>query len=512
MNIKEFLIKQAEKFPEKPAFIFNNISVSFSELSKKSFSLGNFLLQTGFTQNDKIAVFLPSIPEAIFSYLGIFSIGAALIPFDFMLTEEELIHLLNHSEAKGLIIQSKQHFDINNIKKSCPFLKHIILCKEKSPFNTNLEDILRNYPFKPPETVFDEKALSSIFYTSGSTGHPKGVMLTYSHFDNPVWTLCYLPLSSDDVTLCAGLPFSHLGGFDYILLMLYLGQTLILMDRFHPLETLRNIEQYRVTFLWMVPPMYVAILSLKEAGKFNLNSLKWLNVFGAPSSPELLQRFHALCPNTHIFNGWGMTETAAPNCFVTPGINNIESIGKFMSGLEGKIVDEGGSCLGPGKQGELLVRGKMVMLGYYKEPQMTEEVITEDGWFKTGDIAKVDSEGFYYIVGRKKDMIKVAGELVFSVEVEEKIQRHPKVKEVGVIGVYDNLRGEVPKAFITLKEGENLEVKELKTFLKGNLAHFKIPHYFEFLDVLPKTGSGKVDKNKLKQIANKGKVLDGTTN
>jgi len=248
----------------------------------------------------------------------------------------------------------------------------------------------------------------------------------------------------------------------------------------------------------MVPAMYVAIVSLKEYDKFNLSSLRYVIVFGAPSSPVLLRRFHSACPNAHFINGWGMTETAAPNCYLPPGIEKIESVGKFTPGLETKIVDEGGNTLNVGEQGELWVKGEPVMVGYYKEPQLTKEVLTEDGWLKTGDIAKFDEEGLCYIVGRKKEMIKVAGELVFSPEVEEKLHLHPKVKEVAVIGVPDKLRGEVPKAFIVVKEAETLTEQELRDLAKKHLAHFKIPHYFEFAEGLPKTSSGKIDKVKLK--------------
>ena len=344
----------------------------------------------------------------------------------------------------------------------------------------------------------EEDSLSAIFYTSGSTGHPKGVMLTYRHFDNPINCINYaLDVSSCDIVLCGGVPFSHIGGIDYILVMLATGQTLILMERFQPFEFLRNIEKYQVTWFWIVPAMYIAILSLKDYTKFNLSSLRYAVVFGAPSSPILLKRFHKTCPKARLLNGWGMTETSAPNCVLPVDVDKLESIGKFYPGMEAKIVDDKGDTLKEGQCGELWVKGEGVMVGYYREQALTDAVLTKDGWLKTGDIAYYDKEGLFYIVGRKKDMIKVAGEIVFSPEVEEKIQLHPKVKEVAVIGVPDKLRGEVPKAFIVIKEEESLSEEELKDFLKKYLAHFKIPHYFEFLSELPKTRTGKIDKKQL---------------
>lgn len=497
MNIKKFLLKQSTTYPNKPAIIHEEKEISFLELKDSSFKLANYLLNSGIKQSEKIAVFLPTIPEAIISYFGVFSMGATLVPLDFMLTEEEAVFLINHSEARVLITQPKQHFDLNKIKQSCAGLEKIIICSQKIDSFTFYDDIIEQSSIDEPCVDIKNDSLSSIFYTSGSTGNPKGVMLTYKHFNVPLKVLNYLPISFSDITLCVGLPLSHMGGFIYILLMLNLAQTLILMTRFIPMEALKNIEKHKVTFFWMVPSMYVAILSLKEYDKFDLSSLNLVCVFGAPSSPVLLKKFHKICPKAHLFNGWGMTETVGPSCFAQPGIKEVRSIGKFMSEIEAKVIDGEGNTLGPETPGELLIRGEVVMAGYYKEDKLTKEIITPDGWLKTGDIAKVDKNGLFYIVGRIRDVIKVAGELVFSTELEQKIHQHPKVKEVAVVGVADKLRGEVPKAFIVVKENEQLAIEDLRQFLKQNLAGFKMPHYFDFLQDLPKTRSGKIDKTRL---------------
>ncbi len=213
--------------------------------------------------------------------------------------------------------------------------------------------------------------------------------------------------------------------------------------------------------------------------------------------------FDRFCPNAYLLNGWGMTETAAPNSFLPTGTDTkeIAHTGEFPPGTEAMIVDEAGSCLPNGKDGELWLRGKAVMVGYYKEPELTRETVTPDGWLKTGDICRCDSRGRLSIVGRKKEMLKVGGEIVFCPEVEEAIQRHPKVQETAVIGAADKLRGEVPKAYLVLKEGESLSEEELRYFLRQHLAHFKIPHYFEFSPALPKNRVGKIDKEKLKACA-----------
>jgi len=507
MDFYQILEKQARIYTHKPALIFHDTPITFQQLKEASFKMADGLNALKIGKSDKVAIFLPNIPEYIFSFLGIFLLRGMCIPLDFMLTEEELVNFIHHSECKVLIAQEKKDIDLKNIRDKCPSLKRIVIFGENkypdawegfSPW----EELLQDKPHFARVEVSD-KDHSSIFYTSGSTGHPKGVLLTYAHLDNPIKCLEYFIHPSDkDSFLCAGVPFSHIGGLDYMLFMLYFGSTLILMERFQPLEFLKNIEKYKVTIFCIVPAMYVAILSIKEYDKFNLSSLKYAVVFGAPSSPVLLEKFRQAYPNAYLLNGWGMTETAAPNSYLPTGTKTreIEHTGEFPPGTEVKIVDDNGSVLPDEQEGELWIKGEAVMAGYYKEPGLTAQVLTEEGWLKTGDIARRDKQDRYYIVGRKKDMIKVAGEIVFSPEVEEVIQRHPKVKEVAVIGVEDKLRGEVPKAFILLKEGESLEAEELRYFLRQHLAHFKIPHYFEFKDSLPKNRMGKIDKETLKRI------------
>jgi len=498
MNIKELLTKQAESFPGKAAFIFEDKATNYTQLKDGTFRLANYLLSLGLNSEDRVCLFLSNTPQAIFSFLGVYSAGLCIVPMDFMLTESEVINFINHSEAKILITQPKKNVDLKNIKKRCPSLTEIIICQESVEGFSFWDDIFKNASKEAPSINVNEQNLSSIFYTSGSTGNPKGVMLTYKNLDNPPQAIDhFLGLTDKDVFLCGGVPFSHVGGLDYILLMLYFSSTVVIMERFQPFEFLKNIEKYKVTIFCIVPAMYIAILSLKEYDKFDFSSLRFAVVFGAPSSPVLLKRFQKAYPNARLSNGWGMTETSAPNCMLEPSSDNIKSIGKFYPKMSAKIVDKAGNQQPKGVKGELLVKGEAVMKGYYKAKELTEEVITAEGWLKTGDISYCDEEGFFYIVGRKKDMIKVAGEIVFSSEVEEKIQRHPKVKEVAVIGVSDPLRGEVPKAFIVADEGQPLDEAELKSFLKESLAAFKIPHYFNFVDNLPRNRTGKIDKTQL---------------
>ncbi|MDD5584102.1 MAG: class I adenylate-forming enzyme family protein [Candidatus Omnitrophica bacterium] len=498
MDVKKLLVQYASSHAQRTAVIFENQRITFSQLKDNAFTVANYLLTRGIKKGDRVALFLSSTPEALCSFLATFSIGGALIPLDFMLTENEITHFINHSQASILVTQPKKDINLATIKANCPSLKEIIICKGTGENFTSWETIFAKPQTQTPAVAVNEDDLSSIFYTSGSTGQPKGVMLSYKHLDNPVDTINhFLGVSDKDIFLTGGIPFSHLGGLDYILLMMRFASTLVLMERFHPLQFLKDIEQHKVTIFCIVPSMYIAIVSLKEYEKFNLSSLRYAAVFGAPSSAALLQRFHQVCPKATVLNGWGMTETSAPNTYSPSDETKIGSIGKFGFRMTHKIVDDDGNQVAGDQKGELWVKGDGVMTGYYKAPDLTKEVLTADGWLKTGDIAYCDGEGLIYLAGRKKDMIKVAGEIVFSSEVEEKMQRHPKIKEVAVIGVPDAMRGEVPKAFIVAKENEIIDTQELKDFLKENLAHFKIPHQFEMVADLPKNRVGKIDKTKL---------------
>ena len=509
MDFLKLLDQQAVEHPDKIALNFRDASINFSQLKNYAVGVAAALSALGVKSQDKVAIYLGNTPEYVYSFLGIFILRGTAVPLDYMLTEEEVVNFLNHSEAKILIAQDKNGVDFFAIKERCPGLEKIVFFGENPYCNPSAKDFLSWEAFlntsKPLANIeIKESDFSSIFYTSGSTGHPKGVLLNYAHLKNPLDTFEYFLHPSDtDSLINPGIPFSHLGGLDYLLFMLYYGITLTLQERFHPFEFLKGIEKHKPTIFCIVPPMYVAILSLKEFNSFDLASLRYAVVFGAPSSPVLLQRFLSRAPNAYLLNGWGLTETSAPNAFLPTGTNTKEvpHTGEFQPGIEAKIVDDQDKALPEEKEGELWLRGKAIMVGYYKEPELTAETITKDGWLKTGDVAKRDAQGRYYIVGRIKEMIKVAGEIVFEPEVEAVIQRHPDIAEAAVIGVPDKLRGEVPKAFVVAKEAKTIPEEALKGFLREQIAHFKIPHYFEFVSALPKNRVGKIDKEALRRNA-----------
>ncbi len=503
LTINKQLNDAAVRFGPKPAIIFKEKAISFVELAALVQTLTQGLQTLSVGRSTRVAVYLPNSLEYVYSYLACLSVGATVIPLDYMLKSDELTACLTHGEAEVLIALYRPDVDMAAIKKAVPMLKTVIVVGKpqaetwEKTFASlmNLSTATAAVAAAPAPAPLDPALL---MYTSGTTGKPKGILLNYRHLNgSPEAMKHFVDLSPRDVKLCA-LPLSHIAGFIYIQNCILFGITLILMDRFNPLEFLKNVVQYKVTCFHIVPPMYTAILTLKNIEQFDLSSLRWVVVFGAPSSPEILQRFHKFCPNAVLLNGWGMTETCPPNT-VTPLDNpKIESVGKPAPNCEIRIVGEDDTPLPTGQVGEVVIRGWVVMQEYYKDPQGTAEAMT-NGWFHTGDLGRFDHEGFLYIVGRKKEMIKVGGQIVYAPEVEAALCKHEAILEAAVIGVPDKLRGEAVKAFVVLRESTSIDPMDIKYFAKEHLAHFKVPQTVEVRASLPKNRTGKIDKEALKQ-------------
>ncbi len=497
MDVRKQLDLVAEKYSQKEAIIFKDEKVSFSKLRENVLSLAAGLKEQGVKKGDKVGFYLPNSLEYVYSYLACFCLGAVGVPLDIMLKEDELLSCLNHSETKVLIAQNKPGLDFQKLTSEIQSLVTIVSLDGSITNSVSMDQLLKasfdDFQLEP----VDKKAPALIIYTSGTTGEPKGILLNYGHLNgSPEAMKYFVDLSDQDIKL-APIPLSHIGGFIYIQNCIVFGITLVLMERFHPMEFLKNVAEHKVTCFHIVPPMYNAILTLKQIEKFDLSSLRWVVVFGAPSSPEILERFHKYCPNAKLLNGWGMTETCPPNTVTPMDSDNIASIGKPAPNCEIKIFDESSQELDVGQVGEIAIRGWVVMDGYYRDDETTNKLM-KNGWLYTGDLGRYDEDGFLYIMGRKKEMIKVGGQLVYAPEVEACFYKNDYVAEVAVIGVPDKMKGEVIKAFIVLKADSSLSDLDLREFAREHLANFKVPKFIELRDDLPKNRTGKIDKNQLK--------------
>jgi len=498
MNIYKSLNRTVEQFAQKNALIFKGEEVTFAQLKEQACKLANALKGLGVSKGDKIAIYLPNCLEFAYSYLACFYLGCVGVPLDFMLKSDELTSCLEHSQAKVLIAMPRKGVDLPSIQSTVSTLETVILCAKQEGNEHSYHELVDKASSQWEEVAIDDQDPALIMYTSGTTGKPKGILLNYKHLDgSPEAMKHFVDLTDQDIKLAA-IPLSHIGGFIYLQNCIHFGITVILMERFHPLEFLENISRYNVTCFHIVPPMYNAILTLKHIEKFDLSSLRWVVVFGAPSSLEILERFHKYCPNAKLLNGWGMTETCPPNTVTPMNSDNIASIGKPAPNCEIKVFDENGKEAQSGEIGEIVIRGWVVMDGYYKDQQATSEAI-RDGWLYTGDLGRFDGEGFLYIVGRKKEMIKVGGQIVYAPEVEAVLYKHEAVAEAVVVGVADKMKGEAVKAFIVLHEGTEMKPEDLRYFAREHLANFKVPQSIELLSELPKNRTGKIDKEALKQ-------------
>lgn len=505
MDTYTLLQHNARQFGSKPAIIFNDQTVTFAQLQPEVFRLAGVLRELGVAKGDKVAIYLPSGPQYVYSYLACFCLGAVGVPLDYMLKEDELISCLTHCDAKVFICKPQHQEVITAVAQALPAMKLGFFgwSGEKGESSGyDLEQLMRAADNAVIPPVINDHDPALIMYTSGTTGKPKGILLNYQHLaGSPAAMKHFVDLTERDIKLVA-IPFSHIGGFIYIQNCLVFGITLVLMERFSPLEFLGNIQKYKVTCFHIVPPMYTAMLMVKQIEKFDLSSLRWVVVFGAPSSPEILERFHQYCPNAQLLNGWGMTETCPPNTVTPLGSTNIASVGKPAPHCEIQVMDEQGQSLAAGLVGEIVIRGWVIMPEYYKDPQATADV-KRDGWLYTGDLGRFDTEGFLYIVGRKKEVIKVGGQLVYAPEVEAALCKNPAVAEAAVIGVADELRGETVKAFVVLRAGVDLSAQDLRYFAREHLAHFKVPQAIEIRESLPKNRTGKIDKELLKEAVAK---------
>ncbi len=356
--------------------------------------------------------------------------------------------------------------------------------------------LLRTAPAGPPPGGVAPDDLALLQYTGGTTGVPKGAMLTHRNLvANTIQCRRWLQGFRDGQEIFLGvLPFFHVYGMTTTQnLAIYLGATLVLLPRFQADEVIKALAAHRVTAFPGIPAMYLAIANHKRAADYDLHSVRYCISGAGPLFAEVQERFEKLT-GARLIEGYGLTEASpVTHCNPIVGRQNSRCIGLPVSGTDARLVDieTGTREVGAGEEGELQVRGPQVMRGYWNQPAETQAVLA-DGWLKTGDLAKMDGEGFFYVLDRKKDMIKSGGLNVYPREVDECLCRHPKVKEACAVGIPQDLRGERIKAFVVLKEGEQATAADILEHCRRNLAQFKVPKQVEFRRELPKTLVGKV--------------------
>lgn len=513
----KLLENSAQKYPDKVALIFFGKKITYRQLDELSDRVANFLYELGVGKGTKVVVDLPNTPHYVIAYYGILKTGATVVQCNPLYTEREIRYILENSEAEyGFFVEMiypriKALIDDGKIKKAVickiedylPFPLNLLypLKKEKVKIESRKEivywkDIVKYPPSKERPDIDPKEDVAIFLYTGGTTGVPKAVMSThYNLVANAYQVLEWLPDNAENDVFIGVLPYFHSYGMTTSLnAPIAFGSTIILVPDPRDIKRiLETIQKYKVTIFCGVPTMYNAVLNHPDLNKYDLSSIKACISGAAPLPVEVKKEFERVTGGK-LVEGYGLSETS-PVTHANPiyGVNKEGSIGIPFPDTYAVVIDDEGKILPVGEVGELAVYGPQVMKGYWKMEEETKKVLV-NGWLLTGDMAKMDEDGYFYIVDRKKDMIIAGGYNIYPREVEEVLYEHPAVLEAAVVGVPDPYRGETVKAYIVLKPEYRGKVndEELIKFCKERLAAYKVPKIVEFRDELPKSAVGKI--------------------
>ncbi len=475
---------------DKTALCDKNSRYSYAEMQQKVAQYRGYLNAQGVRRHDNVALFAKNSPEFIFCYMAIASLGCVVVPLNTMFTPREIAYILKDAQVK-LVVTDKDLQLAGQYNEGSTAPVQVLIAKIN-------KDIGRDSFPDPPAVSVEESEPCVILYTSGTTGRPKGALLSHGNLvSNAAAFSAVAQARSDDNTLCV-LPLFHSFGWTCCVgTALYNGGSITIVETFSPKDVIATIRNQHVTVVMGVPAMYGFYTSLAKPE--DLAGVRLFASGGASLPLEILEKFNAKTQK-RVIEGYGLSEASPVVCFNPLKATKPGSIGLPVPELEVKILDDNGAEKGTGEIGELVTRGPNVMLGYYGLPEESAEAL-KNGWLHTGDLAYKDEEGYYFIVDRKKDIVIVSGLNVYPREVEEMLYRYPAVKEAAVIGVPDKSRGEVVRAYVVLKEEMKLNKKELMAFLKKDLAQFKLPREIVELEALPKNATGKILKNELRKIS-----------
>ena len=501
-NLGQVMPRAAAEYGDRVALVFHAEEFTYNQLDELTARLANGLRRLGVSSGDRVTLYSQNRWEWIVSYYAALRLGAVINPINVMLTPDEVVFVTKDCGAKVLLASVDKGGPIVERRSDTP-LEHIVLFGEDLPDGaTSFVDLIDANSNEFPEIEIDPMATSTIGYTSGTTGHPKGAMLTHQAIVlNSALTSNLHARTGDDICYSA-LPCSHVYGNVVMNGAFFLGGKLILNDHFDAVDSMGLIEQHGATVFDGVPTMYFYMLADPQFDNFDLSSLR-LCAVGGQTMPEPKMREAEERIGCPLIELWGMTELGGlGTTFPVYGPYKHGSIGVQLPYVECRIaeVDDAAKTVSTNDVGELMVRGPIVMQGYFGNEEKTRETIEPDGWLHTGDLARMDEDGCIFIVDRKKDMILTAGFNVYPAEIERVVAGHPAVALVAVGSVDDEMKGELAKAYIVLKEGESATEAEIIEFCRGSLAAYKVPRHVQFVDSVPTTSSGKVMRRMLRTL------------
>jgi len=494
----------AEQYSEKVALVDGERELSFRDLEERSNACARGLSRIGIRKGDRVALLIPNSIEFEISFFGGSKAGAILTSLNPAYKEEEIRYQLEDSGAKILIVHSSLAPIAQKIREGLPGLVEIIVTEGSPPPGClEFDDWLETEQTDPPEEPLIDQArdLVALPYSSGTTGRPKGVMLSHRNLVRNYHQFVHNHQVGPEDAGLNFLPLYHIYGTMIMGGLILAGAKQVLMRRFDVEGALELIQHHKLTLFHTVPPALLAIVHHPKTENYDLSSLRYIMSGAAPLPPEV-RRLAQEKTGCLTFMGYGLTETS-PVTHINPLEEEWvreESIGLPVSDLEQKVVDTdtGERELPIGEVGELIVRGPQVMQGYWNAPKDTARAL-RSGWLHTGDIVHIDEDGYVYVVDRLKEMIKYKGFSIAPAELEALLHQHPQVEDVAVVGKANDEAGEIPKAFVVLKQGETTEEKGIMDFVRGKIAAFKEIREVEFIDQIPKSPSGKILRRKLRE-------------
>lgn len=501
MNVAQILADTAFEHPDRPAVIFQDREIGYGKFADKVLRAANGLISLGIKPGERATIYANNCIDWLISEFAIWSAGGIMVPINPQCTAEEVKYIINHSESSAVFVESQL---TNNIKTIMPDLTQvrnfITLGKTELPKAIELEELISsNEPLWAPLYREGDDGVA-IYYTSGTTGRPKGCLLKQNiiNWGTSIFVRAWFKAGE---ILLVPMPLAFVyASYEEVTPCIRAGGTVVLLERFSPRRAMEAIQKHGVTLMEGVPTMYAMMLNFADADKYDISTLRFVVSAGAVLSEKLATAFQAKF-GVPVVDFYALSEALSLVGYdVSSKIETRpSSCGHPFPGIEVKIFDDNDNEVPTGEVGELVTRGPSVMKGYFRDPETTTRTL-RGGWLHTGDLAKYDGDGYLYIVGRKKELIIRGGANVFPSEVEDVLMSHPKVAETAVVGVPDEIFGEQVRAVLTLKEGVTATAEEIKEFCTEKLAEYKVPRYVEFVDELPKGPTGKILKRVIAEM------------
>lgn len=495
MNLSFLLTNSANKYPQRTAIISGEVRLTYKVFNERSNRLANAVRSLGVMKGDRVGLLLFNTHRFAETYFGLLKLGVVVVPINYRLTEHEIGLLVNHSEISSLFFDEEFLETVDRKRNSFGSVKHFVGVGAPSNHQGHdYEELLCSGSEEEPSTAQGDEDPCQIIYTSATTGRAKGAVLSHR---NIIWntfnTILGREHRSGEISLVVS-PLFHTAALNnHFTTQVALGGTSILVKKFDPETVLRYIQEERVNVISGAPAMFSLLLDYPRLDRFDLGSVTKCTSGSSALPEEIKEKLFKAFPGAKgVYDLYGCTE-ASPTITTLSGKDSIlkkYSVGLPAPFVEVRIVDENGNFLPANQVGELICRGPNVMQGYWKDPQATAEAIKQ-GWLYTGDLARADEEGYFYIVGRKKDMIISGGENIYPREIEEVLLRHPAIVDVAIVGVPHRMWGEAVKAFVVRKRVEAIDEREVIDFCKQNLASYKKPLVVEFIESIPRNAAGK---------------------